>query len=87
MSYTLYSGGGEAFVQYLNTMAARSEIPVEQPEMDEKQPYYCAVHLCGERYDWTVRRFWACGGTGNDWSGGGMTDGRGKKNRRTAEID
>ena len=33
--YTLYSGGGEAFVQYLNTMAARSEIPVEQPEMDE----------------------------------------------------
>ena len=29
--YTLYSGGGEAFVQYLNTMAARSEIPVEQP--------------------------------------------------------
>ena len=33
--YTLYSGRGEAFVQYLNTMAARSEIPVEQPEMDE----------------------------------------------------
>ena len=33
--YTLYSGGGEAFVQYLNTMAARAEIPVEQPEMDE----------------------------------------------------
>mgnify|MGYP001046446574 FL=1 len=33
--YTLYSGGGEAFVQYLNTMAARSEIPVEQLPMDE----------------------------------------------------
>ena len=33
--YTLYSGRGEAFVQYLNTMEARSEIPVEQPEMDE----------------------------------------------------
>lgn len=33
--YTLYSGGGEAFAQYLNTMAARSEILVEQPPMDE----------------------------------------------------
>ena len=31
--------------------------------------------------------YWVCGGTGNDWSEGGMTDGRGKKNRRTAEID
>lgn len=33
--YTMYSGGGEAFAQYLANMAARSEIPVEQPPMDE----------------------------------------------------
>ena len=33
--YTMYSGGGEAFTQYLANMAARSEIPVEQPPMDE----------------------------------------------------
>ncbi len=35
MSTRCIPAGGEAFVQYLNTMAARSEIPVEQPEMDE----------------------------------------------------
>lgn len=45
--YTLYSGGGEAFVQYLNTMAARSEIGGAGAD-GWLSPYHCAVYLCGE---------------------------------------
>lgn len=43
--YTLYSGGGEAFAQYLADMAARSEIPAAQPPMDENS-HIIALSTC-----------------------------------------
>lgn len=53
-AYTLFSGPGEAFTQYQADMAARSEIPLEVPAMDENSKIVtlstCAARDSSQRF-------------------------------------
>lgn len=53
-SYTLFSGPGEEFTQYLSVMAQRSQIPLEVPSMDQNSRIVtlstCAARDSSQRF-------------------------------------